>query len=76
MKKIDSVKRRFLEEGLETASEKQKAERSQTQKADGDFEASRRYVTLLHRYTLSRQADRNPRYSGSIAKTETSLTAS
>ena len=39
MKKIDRVKRRFVEEGLEAALDKRKAERSHTRKADGDFEA-------------------------------------
>ena len=39
MKKIDRVKRRFVEEGLESALDKRKAERSHTRKADGDFEA-------------------------------------
>lgn len=39
MKKIDRVKRRFVEEGLQAALEKRKAERSHTRKADGDFEA-------------------------------------
>ncbi len=39
MKKIDRVKRRFVEEGLEAALDKRQAERSHTRKADGDFEA-------------------------------------
>lgn len=39
MKKIDRVKRRFVEEGLDTALDKRKAERSHTLKADGDVEA-------------------------------------
>lgn len=39
MKKIDRVKRRFVEQGLEGALDKRKAERSHTRKADGDFEA-------------------------------------
>lgn len=39
LKKIDRVKRRFVEEGLEAALEKRKAERTHTRKADGDFEA-------------------------------------
>lgn len=39
MRKIDRVKRRFVEEGLEAALEKRQAERSHTRKADGDFEA-------------------------------------
>lgn len=39
MKKIDRVKRRFVEEGLEAALDKRKAERSHTRKADGDVEA-------------------------------------
>lgn len=38
-KKIDRVKRRFVEEGLEAALDKRKAERSHTRKADGDVEA-------------------------------------
>ena len=37
MKKIDRVKRRFVEEGLEAALDKRKAERSHTRKADGDL---------------------------------------
>ena len=40
MKKIDRVKRRFVEQGLEAALDKRKAERSHTRKADGDFEAN------------------------------------
>jgi tRNA A37 N6-isopentenylltransferase MiaA len=39
LKKIDRVKRRFVEEGLEVALEKRKPERQYTKKADGDFEA-------------------------------------
>lgn len=39
LKKIDRVKRRFVEEGLEVALEKRKAERDYVKKADGDFEA-------------------------------------
>lgn len=39
MKKIDRVKRRFVESGLEAALEKRKAERVYRRKADGDFEA-------------------------------------
>ena len=39
MKKIDRVKRGFVEEGLVAALEKRKAERSHAWKADGDFEA-------------------------------------
>ena len=39
MKKIDRVKRRFVEQGLEAALDKRKAEWSHTRKADGDFEA-------------------------------------
>jgi hypothetical protein len=39
MKKIDRVKRRFVESGLEAALEKRKAERVYQRKADGDFEA-------------------------------------
>ncbi len=39
MKKIDRVKRRFVETGLEAALEKRKAERTYRRKADGDFEA-------------------------------------
>lgn len=39
MKKIDRVKRRFVEEGLQAALDKRKAERSHTRKADGDVEA-------------------------------------
>ena len=39
LKKIDRVKRRFVEEGLEVALEKRKPERQYVKKADGDFEA-------------------------------------
>ena len=39
MKKVDRVKRRFVEQGLEAALDKQKAQREYRRKADGDFEA-------------------------------------
>lgn len=39
MKKVDRVKRRFVEYGLEVALDKQKAKRQYERKADGDFEA-------------------------------------
>lgn len=39
LRKIDRLKRRFVEEGLETALDKRKAERVYERKADGDFEA-------------------------------------
>ena len=39
LKKIDRVKRRFVEDGLDVALEKRKAERQYVKKADGDFEA-------------------------------------
>lgn len=39
LKKIDRVKRRFVEKGLEAALDKRKAERVYKRKADGDFEA-------------------------------------
>ena len=39
MRKVDRVKRRFVEQGLEAALDKQKAEREYRRKADGDFEA-------------------------------------
>jgi len=39
MKKIDRVKRRFVEEGLEAALGKRPAARAYQRKADGDFEA-------------------------------------
>jgi transposase len=39
LKKIERVKRRFVEEGMDAALEKRKAERANTRKADGDFEA-------------------------------------
>jgi hypothetical protein len=39
MRKVDRVKRRFVEQGLEAALDKQKAERRYLRKADGDFEA-------------------------------------
>jgi len=39
MKKIDRVKKRFVEEGLDVALEGHKSERIYEKKADGDFEA-------------------------------------
>jgi transposase len=39
MKKIDRVKKRFVEEGIDIALDKRKADRIYTKKADGDFEA-------------------------------------
>jgi hypothetical protein len=39
MRKIDRVKRRFVEEGLETALTGRKGDRLYEKKADGDFEA-------------------------------------
>jgi hypothetical protein len=39
MKKIDRVKKRFVEEGFDRALDKRKADRVYTKKADGDFEA-------------------------------------
>jgi hypothetical protein len=39
MRKVDRVKRRFVEQGLEAALDKQTAERQYWKKADGDFEA-------------------------------------
>jgi len=39
MRKIDRVKRRFVEEGFETALTGRKGERLYERKADGDFEA-------------------------------------
>ena len=39
MKKIDRVKKRFVEHGLAHALDKQKAQRTYERKADGDFEA-------------------------------------
>ena len=39
LKKIDRVKRRFVEEGLDVALEKRKPRRQYKKKADGDFEA-------------------------------------
>lgn len=39
MRKVDRVKRRFVEQGLEAALDKKKAERQYVKKADGDFEA-------------------------------------
>ena len=39
LKKIDRVKRRFVEQGLEGALDKRKPERTYRRKADGDFEA-------------------------------------
>jgi transposase len=39
MKKIDRVKKRFVEEGFDVALDKRKGDRVYTKKADGDFEA-------------------------------------
>ncbi len=39
MKKVDRVKRRFVEHGLEGAPDRRKADRQRLKKADGDFEA-------------------------------------
>ena len=39
MKKIDRVKKRFVEEGIDVALNGRKGERVYTRKADGDFEA-------------------------------------
>jgi hypothetical protein len=39
MRKIDRVKHRFVEYGLEIAMDKRKADRQYVKKADGDFEA-------------------------------------
>ena len=39
MKKIDRVKKRFVEQGLDVALDKQKAKREYARKTDGDFEA-------------------------------------
>ena len=39
LRKVDRVKRRFVEQGLEVALEKQPARRQYARKADGDFEA-------------------------------------
>lgn len=39
MRKVDRVKRRFVEHGLEAALDKQKAQRQYSRKADGEFEA-------------------------------------
>ena len=39
MRKIDRVKKRFIEDGLETALTGRKADRIYEKKADGDFEA-------------------------------------
>jgi len=39
MRKIDRVKKRFVEEGFETALEGRKSSRLYSKKADGDFEA-------------------------------------
>jgi hypothetical protein len=39
MRKVDRVKRRFVEQGLEAALVKPKANRQYVKKADGDFEA-------------------------------------
>jgi hypothetical protein len=39
MKKIDRVKRRFVEHGIGVALDKRKADRQHVKKGDGDFEA-------------------------------------
>lgn len=39
MKKIDRIKKRFVEEGFDIALDKRKADRVYTKKTDGDFEA-------------------------------------
>ncbi len=39
MKKIDRVKKRFVEEGIDVALDGHKAERTYPKKVDGDFEA-------------------------------------
>jgi hypothetical protein len=39
LKKIDRVKKRCVEQGLDAALDKQKAKRTYTRKTDGDFEA-------------------------------------
>jgi transposase len=39
MRKIDRVKKRFVEDGLDAALEGRKSSRQYTKKADGDFEA-------------------------------------
>ena len=39
MRKIDRVKKRFVEEGFDVALDKRKADRVYKKKADGDFEA-------------------------------------
>ena len=39
MRKIDRLKKRFVEEGLEACLERRKGERVYKRKADGDFEA-------------------------------------
>lgn len=39
LKKVDRVKRRFVEDGLDVALEKRKPDRQYAKKADGDFEA-------------------------------------
>ena len=39
MRKIDRVKKRFVEEGFDTALDKRKADRVYEKKTDGDFEA-------------------------------------
>jgi len=39
MRKIDRVKKRFIEEGLDVALNRRKGSRIYTKKADGDFEA-------------------------------------
>ena len=39
MEKIDRLKRRFVDDGLEAALDKRKAKRTYARKADGDVEA-------------------------------------
>lgn len=64
MRKIDRVKRRFVEEGLETALTGHKAVRVYEKKADGDFEAHLIALSCTEppegyaRWTLRMLADR------------------
>ena len=75
MRKIDRVKRRFIEEGFDTALAGHKQERTYERKADGDFEA--RLIALscsappegFARWSLRLLADRavELKYSDSIS---------
>jgi len=60
MKKIDRVKKRFVEEGIDIALNGRKGERVYSKKADGDFEA--------HLIALRREKEYIPRRLMEILK--------